>query len=246
MATLSKPTAPKPPRTGWFNRRAGARPIVAAPNRRRVHPLVRLFTRLLALALIVAVGWSLWVVHRINQVAHQDQAQPADAIAVFGAAEYSGRPSPVYHARLDHAVSLYNRHIAPLVITLGGGSDRDSGKTEGGVGRDYLLANGIPFADIEAETNSFSTAQQARRLAEIAHARNLQHLVVVSDPTHLFRIQQLCQLEGLDVYTSPRPALGHIDDYDLTLRYLHEVVSYTVLRLHLSDTLHWLDGKGDD
>ena len=67
---------------------------------------------------------------------------PADAIAVFGAAEYGGRPSPVYHARLDHAVALYERGIAPLIITFGGGSDKDSGKTEGGVGRDYLLAKG--------------------------------------------------------------------------------------------------------
>ena len=93
-------------------------------------------------------------------VARQDQAQPADAIAVFGAAEYAGRPSPVFHARLDHAVSLYRLHIAPLIITLGGGADRDSGKTEGGVGRDYLLANGIPFDRIIAETHSTDTTEQ--------------------------------------------------------------------------------------
>ena len=49
-----------------------------------------------------------------------DQAQPSDAIGVFGAAEYDGRPSPVYRARLDHARILYDRGIAPLIITLGG------------------------------------------------------------------------------------------------------------------------------
>ena len=71
---------------------------------------------------------------------------------------------------------------------------------------------------------------------------------MVSDPTHLFRIKVLCEQNGLDVYTSPRPALGHIDDYDLSMRYLHEVLSYTALRMHLEDTwLHrWFDGKGDD
>ena len=198
--------------------------------------------------LLAVVGWFGWLYLRINTVAVQDEARPADAIAVFGAAEYSGRPSPVYHARLDHAVSLYQRQIAPVIVTLGGGSDRDSGKTEGGVGRDYLLAEGVPFAAIIAETNSFTTSQQARRLSEIAQENHFHHLIVVSDATHLFRVQQLCQMNGLDVYTSPRPALGHIDNYDLSMRYLHEILSYTALRLHLEDTWlhHWFDGKGDD
>jgi uncharacterized SAM-binding protein YcdF (DUF218 family) len=226
----------------WFRRRAARSPASSS------HPVRRFFGRVIAVVLVAAFFWSLWVVHRINQVASEDQAQPADAIVVFGAAEYSGRPSPVYHARLDHAVALYQHRIAPRIITLGGGSNRDSGMTEGGVGRDYLLAQGVPFSAIIAETNSFTTAQQAHRLAIIASDDNLHHLVVVSDPTHLFRIRQLCQQEGLDVYTSPRPALGHIDDYDLTLRYAHEILSYTALRLHLDDSflLKWFEGKGDD
>jgi uncharacterized SAM-binding protein YcdF (DUF218 family) len=236
MPTASNPRHPSAARRGLSASAKGK------------HGLARFLLRLLGLALLVALGWSLYVVHRINRVASEDQAQPADAIAVFGAAEYSGRPSPVYHARLDHAVSLYQRKIAPLVITLGGGSNRDSGMTEGGVGRDYLLAQGVPFSAIIAETNSFSTSQQARRLAEIAKTHDLHHLVVVSDPTHLFRIKQLCQMNGLDVYTSPRPALGHIDSYDMAMRYFHEILSYTVLRLHLNEGwLHkWFDARGDD
>ena len=245
MATASNPRRPAPPRRSWFRRER----MPSAPRRpEKPHPVRKFFLRLLFLLLLLIAGWSLWVVHRINQLAAEDQAQPADAIAVFGAAEYSGHPSPVYHARLDHAVSLYQRHIAPLVITLGGGSDRDSGNTEGGVGRDYLLAQGVPFAGIIAETNSFTTAQQARRLAQIAQTHNLHHIVVVSDATHLFRIQQLCEQQGLDVYTSPRTALGHIDTYDRDMRYVHEILSYTALRLHLSDTrpYRWLNGNGDD
>jgi uncharacterized SAM-binding protein YcdF (DUF218 family) len=213
---------------------------------RRYHPFFRFLLRVLASVLIVAILWSLWVTHEINLVAHQDQARPADAIAVFGAAEYAGRPSPVFHARLDHAVALYQRQIAPLVITLGGGSDKDSGRTEGGVGRDYLLANGVPLTDILAETNSFDTEQQVARLAEIAQSRSLHHIVVVSDPTHLFRIQALCEDAGLDVYTSPRAPLGNIDDLDLAQRYAHEIFSYTALRLGLSDAFLRMEGKSDD
>jgi uncharacterized SAM-binding protein YcdF (DUF218 family) len=204
--------------------------------------------RLLGLCLLVALGWCVWVYWQIDEVAQQDEAQPADAIAVFGAAEYLGRPSPILHARLDHAVELYRKQSAPLVITLGGGSDKDSGNTEGGVGRDYLLANGIPFGDIIAETHSVDTEQQVHRLAAIAKENGFQHIVVVSDATHLFRIRELCQDAGLDVYTSPRPAVGHISNYDLAMRYFHEILSYTSLRLHLNESFahEWLEGKSDD
>jgi uncharacterized SAM-binding protein YcdF (DUF218 family) len=192
-----------------------------------------LLRRGLGLALLASAVWFGSLYLRIQAVAERDEARPADAIAVFGAAEYGGRPSPVLHARLDHAVDLYEKKIAPLVITLGGGSDRDSGLTEGGVGRDYLLAKGVPYDRIVAEVKSVDTEEQVERLAEIAQQRGLKRIVVVSDPTHLFRIRQLCLDAGLTVYTSPRGLLGHIDDYDLAQRYLHEMLSYTAMRLHL-------------
>ena len=87
--------------------------------------------RLLGVALLAAMGWFGWLYFQINAVAAQDEARPADAIAVFGAAEYAGRPSPVLHARLDHAVDLYREEIAPLVITLGGGSGQGCGNDRG-------------------------------------------------------------------------------------------------------------------
>jgi uncharacterized SAM-binding protein YcdF (DUF218 family) len=211
----------------------------AAKSRARNPPRKQHFwRRVFMLLLLVAVAWFGWLYFQIKAVANQDEARPADAIAVFGAAEYGGRPSPVLHARLDHAVDLYRRQIAPVVVTLGGGSNKDSGLTEGGVGRDYLLANGVPFDHIIAETRSTDTEQQVALLASIAQAHNLQHIVVVSDGTHLFRIRALCQDAGLDVYTSPRGPLGHIEEVDLAQRYIHEMLSYTLLRLHLN--FDWL------
>ena len=214
----------------------------------RAHLVLRLLMRVSLILLLLAAGWCAWVTHQINLVAAQDQARPADAIAVFGAAEYGGRPSPVYHARLDHAVALYQRDIAPLIITLGGGTDKGSGKTEGGVGRDYLLANGVPLTDILAETHSFDTSQQVSRLEQIASQRGLEHIVVVSDPTHLFRIEALCRDAGLDVFPSPRAPLGNIDNLDLAARYAHEILSYTAFRLGLPETIlhHYVEGRNDD
>jgi uncharacterized SAM-binding protein YcdF (DUF218 family) len=199
---------------------------------------MRVFRGLLALVLVAAVGWFGWLYYQIHRIASADQARPSDAIAVFGAAEYSGRPSPVLHARLDHAVELYREQMAPLIVTLGGGSGGDRGLTEGGVGRDYLLQQGIPFDRIIAETESLNTEQQVTSLADIAHRRHLNTIVAVSDGTHLFRIRKLCEDAGLIVYTSPRAPLGHIDDVDMAMRYFHEMLGYTALRLHLN--LDWI------
>lgn len=205
------------------------------------------FLVLLLLCVMAAVGWSGWVYRQIEQVAREDQARGADAIAVFGAAHYHQRPSPTFHARLDHAVALYSRQIAPVVITLGGSADPKDASSEAAVGRDYLLANGIPYDHIITETRSTDTEEQAVLLAKIARENGFHTVVVVSDPTHLFRIRELCHQQGLDVLTSPRPQFGRISRWDAFTRVMHEILGYTAIRLHLNSSwLHrWLEGKED-
>jgi vancomycin permeability regulator SanA len=199
------------------------------PKRR--NSTLRLVLVLLLALVVAASGWCRWVYMQIETYANQDQAAPSDAIGVFGAAEYDGRPSPVYRARLDHALDLYHRGIAPLIITLGGnGGDQYN---EGAVGREYLVGQGIPEQDIIAETQSRSTTESASRIAVIARANGLRRLVIVSDGTHLFRIHEICAAEGLDVLTSPRPVVsieGGTDEFE---RIAHEILSYTAWRMHL-------------
>jgi len=175
--------------------------------------------------------WCRWVYQQIEYYANRDEAAPADAIGVFGAAEYDGRPSPVFRARLDHAVDLYRHGIAPLIITLGGaGGDEYS---EGSVGKDYLMSQGVPETAIIAETVSRNTEESARRIAVIARANGLKRLVIVSDGTHLFRIHAICAADGLDVLTSPRPK-PPVEYKNLEReRITHEIISYTLWRLGL-------------
>ncbi|MGA3130756.1 MAG: YdcF family protein [Terracidiphilus sp.] len=179
----------------------------------------------------IASGWTCWVYTQIEFYAHRDEAASADAIGVLGAAEYDGRPSPVYRARLDHALVLYHRGIAPLIITLGGpGGDQ---YTEGSVGREYLMSKGVPEGAIIAETESRNTEESARRIAVIARVNGLHRLVVVSDDTHMFRIHEICAAEGLNVLTSPRPRPAVEETTQQGERIAHEILSYTLWRLHL-------------
>jgi uncharacterized SAM-binding protein YcdF (DUF218 family) len=191
----------------------------------------RILRWLLAAGLLGIAGWFLWLYGQIHFYASHDQARPADAIAVFGAAEYDGRPSPVLRARLDHALALYREHLAPLVVTLGGGGGpRDS---EGGVGHDYLLAHEVPESQIIAETQSTNTEESAARLAAIARENHLNRILAVSDGTHLFRIHALSASMGLDVVTSPRPEARPLGLWDAAMRMMHEMVSYTLWRLKM-------------
>lgn len=195
---------------------------------------IRLRWALFALGVLVAcIGiWCWWVAAQIRYFARTDLAAPADAIAVFGAAEYDGKPSPVYRARLDHAHDLYERHIAPLIITLGGpGGDAF---TEGGVGQEYLMGAGVPESDLIAETHSRSTSESAARLAVIARTNNLRRIVVVSDPMHLFRIHAICAADGLDVLTSPRAPSEKTEEHlPPSDPMWHEILTYTLWRLKL-------------
>src|SRR3954468_23090 len=208
-----------------------SQPAISAPRqRRRRWPWVVLWV-VLGLAAIAAL-WCRWIWLQVEHYATLDQAAPADAIVVFGAAEYDGRPSPVFRARLEHARILYERQIAPLIVTLGGSETGDQ-HSEGEVGRGYLIGGGVPESVIIAETHSRSTSESARRTAVIARANNLHRLVIVSDGTHMFRIHAICKANGLNVLTSPRPHTGLESAQQDSDAIWHEVLTYTVWRLHL-------------
>jgi uncharacterized SAM-binding protein YcdF (DUF218 family) len=201
------------------------------PRTKHRHWTLRIVGVLFLVSLLGIAGWSSWVYVQIENYAGLDQAAKSDAIGVLGAAEYDGTPSPVFRARLDHAHDLYNRGIAPLIITLGGTSGDEY--SEGAVGRDYLVSLGVPESAIIAETQSRNTEEQAHRIAVIARANGLRRLVIVSDGTHLFRIHEICAADGLDVLTSPRTRASIGAGNAESERIAHEIVAYTAWRLHL-------------
>lgn len=169
---------------------------------------------------------------RVDHAASLDEARPAGAIVVFGAAEYVGRPSPVFRARLDHAYDLFQRGVAPIVITSGGAA-KDLKYTEGGVGRDYLMSRGIPDINLIAETQGGDTAQSAARIATILRANRIHDCVAVSDAYHMFRVKRMLTAQGVTAFASPRP-----ESIPRTLRTrasaaLREAFSYLVWKLYL-------------
>jgi uncharacterized SAM-binding protein YcdF (DUF218 family) len=187
--------------------------------------------RVEGLALVALVGFLTLTGIRIVREGGRQELHAADAIVVFGAAEYSGHPSPVLRARLDHAFELFQQGLAPVVITTGGAAS-DPSFSEGGVGVNYLERRGIPERNLIAETQGSDTSQSAVRVAVIMRANGLHSCVAVSDAYHVFRIKRLLEHEGISpVYVAPRPGSRPHSVVQRGYAVLREACSYLVWKL---------------
>jgi uncharacterized SAM-binding protein YcdF (DUF218 family) len=165
---------------------------------------------------------------QIERQSESEEAQPADVILVLGAAEYRGRPSPVLKARLDHALELYKKGLAPRIMTTGGAGG-DPVFTEGGVGRSYLASQGVPSEAIIVENEAASTVRSVAMAGEIMRRMGLHSVIVVSDGYHVYRVKRMLQAIGLAAYGSPRKertAAGLRDWWN----YVKQAVGYLLWR----------------
>ena len=171
----------------------------------------RLVGRTLAVVVLVglagAVAVTVYATFRIWQGGDVDDAPhmgTADAIVVLGAAQYDGRPSPVFRARLDHAIALWREGRAPLLVMTGGGREGDR-TTEAATARDYAIGQGVPAASIRMEDEGRSTLESLRAVATILEAESLESAVFVSDRSHMLRVMRMARDLGIKAYGSPAP-----------------------------------------
>src|SRR5579863_326139 len=194
----------------------------------------RWWLRLLVLVVVAAACFLTITAIQIVHTASLQELHPADAIVIFGAAEYSGHPSPVLRARLDHALDLFHRGLAPVIITTGGAA-ADPIFSEGGVGRDYLMRHGVPERSLIAETQGRDTAESAVRVAVIMRANGLHSCIAVSDAYHVFRIRKLLEGEGIGpVYVAPRPDSKPRSAPQRAVAVLRESTSYLLWRVGIT------------
>ena len=155
----------------------------------------------LLLVVLLALTWAAVVVAVAIQAAH-DEATGADAIVVLGAAQYNGRPSPVFRARLDHAATLYQRGLAPVVLVTGGVGPRDS-LNEANIGRDYLSRLGLPDEAVIPLAGGHDTYSSIEQVNRWFAGRDSRRVLLVSDGFHMLRLRIIARRLGLTPYTSP-------------------------------------------
>jgi len=180
---------------------------------------------------VFVLGYLITLTIRIGRQSTREEARPSDVIIVMGAAEYRGHPSPVFKLRLDHAVSLYQQHLAPYIMTTGGPGG-DPSFTEGGVGRSYLIDRGVPAESIVVEDEGESTAYALSAASEILRRMGLRSCIIVSDGYHLFRVKRILQREGFAAWGSPREP-GDTNIAKEWWLYFRQAVAYGLWRIGL-------------
>jgi uncharacterized SAM-binding protein YcdF (DUF218 family) len=151
------------------------------------------------LGLVLAGGYA---TYRIWTQGHTDEERPADAIVVMGAAQYNGRPSRVFAARLDHAVSLYLAGVAPRLVLTGGKAEGDR-TTEAAAGRAFAIGLGVPEEDILMEDQSRTTLESIRAVSDLLDASGARNAIFVSDRPHMLRVLRMAADEGVTAWGSP-------------------------------------------
>jgi uncharacterized SAM-binding protein YcdF (DUF218 family) len=151
------------------------------------------------LGLVLAGGYA---TYRIWAQGQTDEERPADAIVVMGAAQYDGRPSRVFAARLDHAVSLYLAGVAPRLVVTGGKAEGDR-TTEAAVGRAFAISLGVPEENILMEDQSRTTLESIRGVSDVLDANGVRTAIFVSDRPHMLRVLRMAADEGITAWGSP-------------------------------------------
>ena len=162
----------------------------------------RRFTAALLVMVCLVGGYYCVNLFQVWSVGNSDQARPVDAIVVLGAAQYDGRPSPQLRARLDHAVELWKRGVAPLVVVTGGNQPGDR-FTEASASASYLSQHGVTSAAILQENRGHSSWESLVGVARLLNERDASRVLLVSDPFHSLRIRLVAQELGLTAYVSP-------------------------------------------
>jgi uncharacterized SAM-binding protein YcdF (DUF218 family) len=164
--------------------------------------LLRELVRVVAAVVIGTSAMLVYTAFRIEAQGARDEARPADAIVVLGAAQFNGVASSVFAARLDHAVQLFKGGLAPWLIVTGGKQPGDR-TTEAATARAYARSRGVPVDRILMEDRGRTTLESLLAVAGIMRARGLHSAVFVSDRTHMLRVVRMATDLGIQAWGSP-------------------------------------------
>ena len=174
-------------------------------------------------ALIGSVALLAYMAVQITERGKLDERQAVDAIVVLGAAQFNGRPSDVFKARLEHAVALWDEGWADWFIVTGGKLPDDR-MTEAEVARDWAIANGVPEDRILAEEHGRTTLESLEAVRRIYRQENLRTGLFVSDKTHMLRVLRMAADLGIEGFGSPtRTSPADLDESRRGRAMLHEI-----------------------
>jgi uncharacterized SAM-binding protein YcdF (DUF218 family) len=158
--------------------------------------------RLLIAVVAAATILGGYTAFRIWEQGDRDERRAVDAIVVLGAAQYDGTPSPVFRARLEHAVALFHEGYADVLVVTGGKAEGDR-TTEAAAARQFAIDHGVPAAAILVEDKGRTTLESLRAVGAMLRESRSSSALFVSDRAHMLRVLRIARDEGLVAYGSP-------------------------------------------
>ena len=197
------------------------------------------WTRRIVLALVLlVVVYVGYVATHIWWVAREDHHPRSDAIVVLGASQYNGTPSPVFAARLDHALVLYNEGVAPYIVAVGG-KQRGDVYTEAESAVTYLHKHGVPKSALVALQTGTDTLRSLKAVKTTFTAHHWRTAVLVTDPWHCLRARTMARHLGIKAQTSPERNGPANEGRSVELRYIaRETEAYIYYELFHDDNEH--------
>jgi uncharacterized SAM-binding protein YcdF (DUF218 family) len=187
---------------------------------------VRLAAKILAGVVLLVLLVLLGTAGRIWWFARQDDTRTSDVIVVLGAAQFDGRPSSVFTARLVHARDLWKDDVAPRIITVGGNRAGDR-FTEASAGKTWLSQHGVPAGRVVAVEHGNDTLQSVDAVQQAMQRRGWSTAVVVTDPWHALRTRAMAHDQGIDAVMSPTRQGPAVRQRSTEIRYIaRETLAY--------------------
>ena len=186
---------------------------------------------LLSLGVFIAVGFVYFLVSLLQvwNTGRSADRQPVDAIVVLGAAQYDGRPSPQFPARLDHVLELWNLNLASYIVVTGGKQQGDR-FTEAATARKFFVLKGVSSDLIVEENSGTTTYASLLAVSQIASQKKITRVLIVSDPFHLLRAKLIAKEVGLNAGSSSTRS-SVIQGGDAFKRNLQEATGVAVGRI---------------
>ena len=117
-----------------------------------------------------------------------------DAIVVLGAGlRQDGTPSNMLEDRLNGAIELYKKGVAPKIILSGDCSGEDYDEVSSM--KKFCIDNGVPEDDIVRDDNGFSTYET---MDNVVNKMGYKKIIVVTQKYHIYRSVYLARRMGAE------------------------------------------------
>lgn len=146
--------------------------------------LLKCILLLILVVCLLAAALNLLVIFTTRDgVVTADQASPSDCILVLGCGLFSdGTPGRMLSRRLDTAIDLYKKGVAPKLLMSGDHGQNEYDEVN--AMKRYAVEHGVPAEDIFMDHAGFCTYDSMVRAREIFGADSV---TVVTQPYHLYR-----------------------------------------------------------